>query len=81
MFASRTDVAEELDRLEAHVAEVRDALGSGSPVGRRLDFLMQELQREANTLGSKSADSDPSRASVDLKVLIEQMREQVQNIE
>ena len=81
MFASRTDVAEELDRLDAHVAEVRDALGSGSPIGRRLDFLMQELQREANTLGSKSADPDTTRASVDLKVLIEQMREQVQNIE
>ena len=81
MFASRTDVAEELDRLDAHVTEVRDALASGSPVGRRLDFLMQELQREANTLGSKSADPDSSRASVDLKVLIEQMREQVQNIE
>ena len=81
LFASRTDVAEELDRLDAHVTEVRDALGGGSPIGRRLDFLMQELQREANTLGSKSADADTSRASVDLKVLIEQMREQVQNIE
>ena len=81
MFATRTDVAEELDRLDAHVTEVRDALGGGSPLGRRLDFLMQELQREANTLGSKSADPDTSRASVDLKVLIEQMREQVQNIE
>ena len=81
MFASRADVAEELDRLDAHVAEVREALASGSPIGRRLDFLMQELQREANTLGSKSADPDTSRASVDLKVLIEQMREQVQNIE
>ena len=81
MFASRADVAEELDRLDAHVTEVREALASGSPIGRRLDFLMQELQREANTLGSKSADPDTSRASVDLKVLIEQMREQVQNIE
>ena len=81
MFASRTDVAEELDRLDVHVTEVRDALGSGSPIGRRLDFLMQELQREANTLGSKSADPDTTRASVDLKVLVEQMREQVQNIE
>lgn len=81
MFASRSDVAEELDRLDTHVTEVREALASGSPVGRRLDFLMQELQREANTLGSKSADPDTSRASVDLKVLIEQMREQVQNIE
>ena len=81
MFASRSDVAEELDRLDTHVTEVREALAGGSPVGRRLDFLMQELQREANTLGSKSADPDTSRASVDLKVLIEQMREQVQNIE
>ena len=81
MFASRADVAEELDRLDAHVTEVHEALASGSPIGRRLDFLMQELQREANTLGSKSADPDTSRASVDLKVLIEQMREQVQNIE
>ena len=81
MFASRADVAEELDRLDAHVTEVREALANGSPIGRRLDFLMQELQREANTLGSKSADRDTSRASVDLKVLIEQMREQVQNIE
>ena len=81
MFASRTDVAEELDRLDAHVSEVRDALAGDSPVGRRLDFLMQELQREANTLGSKSSDPDTSRASVELKVLIEQMREQVQNIE
>ncbi len=81
MFASRTDVAEELDRLDTHVTEVRGTLGSGPPIGRRLDFLMQELQREANTLGSKSADADTSRASVDLKVLIEQMREQVQNIE
>ena len=80
-FASRTDVAEELDRLDTHVAEVRAALGSGSPIGRRLDFLMQELQREANTLGSKSADPDTTRAAVDLKVLIEQMREQVQNVE
>lgn len=81
MFASRADVAEELDRLDAHVTEVDEALVSGAPIGRRLDFLMQELQREANTLGSKSADPDTSRASVDLKVLIEQMREQVQNIE
>ena len=81
MFANRIDVAEELDRLDAHVAEVGEALASDPPIGRRLDFLMQELQREANTLGSKSADPQSSRASVDLKVLIEQMREQVQNIE
>ena len=81
LFANRVDVAEELDRLEAHVGEVRAALASGAPIGRRLDFLMQELQREANTLGSKSADAGVSGASVDLKVLVEQMREQVQNIE
>ena len=81
LFASRTDAAEELDRLDAHLAEVRTALASRAPIGRRLDFLMQELQREANTLGSKSADSSVSSASVDLKVLVEQMREQVQNIE
>ena len=81
MFANRSDIDEELDRLDAHVTEVREALASRAPIGRRLDFLMQELQREANTLGSKSVDPDTSRASVDLKVLIEQMREQVQNIE
>ena len=81
LFASRTDAAEELDRLDAHLAEVRSTLASRAPIGRRLDFLMQELQREANTLGSKSADSSVSGASVDLKVLVEQMREQVQNIE
>ena len=81
MLAQRMDVAEELDRLETHVEEVRNALTSTEPVGRRLDFLMQELNREANTLGSKSADSETTKASVDLKVLIEQMREQVQNVE
>ena len=81
MFASRTDVAEELDRLDAHLGEVREALASPPPIGRRLDFLMQELHREANTLGSKSTDARLTRSSVDLKVLIEQMREQVQNIE
>jgi uncharacterized protein (TIGR00255 family) len=75
------DVAEELDRLETHIAEMRNVLKSSEPVGRRLDFLMQELNREANTLGSKSADAQTTRAAVDLKVLIEQMREQVQNIE
>ena len=73
--------AEELDRLEGHLVEIRDAIGDEKPVGRRLDFLMQELNREANTLGSKSADSDTTRAAVDLKVLIEQMREQIQNVE
>jgi uncharacterized protein YicC (UPF0701 family) len=71
----------DLDRLKAHLAEVRDVLQRDEAVGRRLDFLMQELNREANTLGSKSADVATTRVSVDLKVLIEQMREQVQNIE
>ncbi|MEJ2508126.1 MAG: YicC family protein [Gammaproteobacteria bacterium] len=80
-LAQRMDVDEELDRLETHLEEVRRVLGEEQPVGRRLDFLMQELNREANTLGSKSADAETTRASVDLKVLIEQMREQVQNIE
>ena len=75
------DVAEELDRLEAHVEEIRVTIEKTGPAGRRLDFLMQELNREANTLGSKSAAVTTSRASVDLKVLIEQMREQIQNVE
>jgi uncharacterized protein (TIGR00255 family) len=79
--AQKLDVDEEMDRLETHLAEVRHVFDSDQPVGRRLDFLMQELNREANTLGSKSADSETTRASVELKVLIEQMREQVQNIE
>ena len=81
MLAQKTDVAEEMDRLATHLTEVRRVLDTGEPVGRRLDFLMQELNREANTLGAKSIDSDTTRASVELKVLIEQMREQVQNIE
>lgn len=81
MAAQKLDVDEELDRLDAHVAEVRAVLERREPVGRRLDFLMQELNREANTLGSKSADVDTTNASVELKVLIEQMREQVQNLE
>ena len=81
MLAQKIDVAEELDRLATHLAEVRRVLNADEPVGRRLDFLMQELNREANTLGSKSIDSETTRASVELKVLIEQMREQVQNIE
>jgi uncharacterized protein (TIGR00255 family) len=79
--AQRLDVDEEVDRLTTHLAEVRRVLDQDQPVGRRLDFLMQELNREANTLGSKSADTETTRASVDLKVLIEQMREQIQNIE
>jgi uncharacterized protein (TIGR00255 family) len=81
LFAQRIDVDEELDRLDTHVAAVRESLQQGGAVGRRLDFLMQELNREANTIGSKSADGTVSQAAVDLKVLIEQMREQVQNIE
>ncbi|MEM9530485.1 MAG: YicC/YloC family endoribonuclease [Pseudomonadota bacterium] len=81
VLLQRMDVDEELDRLEAHLGEVTRQLTVDGPVGRRLDFLMQELHREANTLGSKSADQRTSQASVDLKVLIEQMREQVQNIE
>ncbi len=81
LLAQKMDVAEELDRLNAHVSEVRRALDSSKPIGRRLDFLMQELNREANTLGSKSADLSMTGASVNLKVLIEQMREQIQNIE
>jgi uncharacterized protein (TIGR00255 family) len=78
---TRSDVDEELDRLSTHVAETRRVLGLREPVGRRLDFLMQEFNREANTLGSKSVDARSTNAAVELKVLIEQMREQVQNIE
>jgi uncharacterized protein (TIGR00255 family) len=81
LLAQRLDVDEEMDRLEAHIAEVRSVVEGKQPVGRRLDFLMQELNREANTLGSKSADLDVTRAGLDMKVLIEQMREQVQNLE
>lgn len=81
LLAQKADVAEELDRLRAHVAEVRDTLERQEAVGRRLDFLMQELNREANTLSSKSIDSGVTQAAVELKVLIEQMREQVQNLE
>ncbi len=81
MLAQKLDVEEELDRLDTHIAEVLNVLGRDEAVGRRLDFLMQELNREANTLGSKSQDSVTTQQAVDLKVLIEQMREQVQNIE
>jgi uncharacterized protein (TIGR00255 family) len=81
ILAQRLDVDEEIDRLRGHVAEVRKALGGHEPAGRRLDFLMQELNREANTLSSKSQDIETTRAAVDMKVLIEQMREQVQNAE
>ncbi|MEZ5581585.1 MAG: YicC/YloC family endoribonuclease [Candidatus Competibacteraceae bacterium] len=81
MSAQRLDVDEELDRLEAHLTEVKQVLQRREPIGRRLDFLMQELNREANTLSSKSGDTLTTRAAVELKVLIEQVREQVQNIE
>ena len=81
LIAQKLDVAEELDRLESHVSEVRTAMDNDEPVGRRLDFLMQELNREANTLGSKSADTETTSATIELKVLIEQMREQIQNVE
>jgi len=81
IFAQKIDVSEEVDRLATHVDEVRRLLAEKGPVGRRLDFLMQELNREANTLGSKAADMRLTNASVELKVLIEQVREQVQNIE
>jgi uncharacterized protein (TIGR00255 family) len=77
----RIDVAEELDRLTGHIEETRRIMKSGEAAGRRLDFLMQELNREANTLASKSQDLDTTRITVDMKVLIEQMREQVQNVE
>ena len=81
LFAQRIDVDEELGRLTAHVSEVKRILNSDAPAGKRLDFLMQELNREANTLGSKSVSVDTTQVSMELKVLIEQMREQVQNIE
>lgn len=81
MLAQRQDVDEELDRLRGHVVEVRKTFDGREPAGRRLDFLMQELNREANTLSSKSQDIETTRAAVDMKVLIEQMREQVQNVE
>ncbi|MGE8354823.1 MAG: YicC/YloC family endoribonuclease [Microvirgula sp.] len=81
LFAQKIDVDEELARLSTHVSEVRRILGKGGQVGKRLDFLMQELNREANTLGSKSVSTETTQASVELKVLIEQMREQIQNIE
>ena len=81
ILAQKSDVAEELDRLSTHVTEVRRVLKAGGQAGRRLDFLMQELNREANTLGSKAFDPRSTQAAVNLKVLIEQMREQVQNIE
>jgi uncharacterized protein (TIGR00255 family) len=81
LLAQRLDVDEEMDRLAVHLDEVRKALDSDGPVGRRLDFLMQELNREANTLSAKSADAETTHAAVEMKVLVEQMREQVQNLE
>lgn len=81
LLVGRSDVAEELDRLATHLNEVRRCLKEGGSVGRKLDFLMQELNREANTLGSKSAITEVSQASMELKLLIEQMREQIQNLE
>jgi uncharacterized protein (TIGR00255 family) len=80
LFATKIDVAEEVARLSTHVAEMRRVLAQGGSVGKRLDFLAQELHREANTLGSKSVDAEVSQVSLELKVLIEQMREQVQNL-
>jgi uncharacterized protein (TIGR00255 family) len=81
LLAYKMDVEEELDRLGSHIAETLQVLDSKEPAGRRLDFLMQEFNREANTLSSKSQDNETTRAAVDMKVLIEQMREQVQNVE
>jgi len=81
LLAQKADVAEELDRLNTHIQEVGRILSQDEPIGRRLDFMMQELNREANTLSSKSLTTSITQAAVDLKVLIEQMREQVQNIE
>ena len=81
MLAQKVDVAEELDRLNTHISETRNILKKGGAVGRRLDFMMQEFNRESNTLGSKSINADITQSAVELKVLIEQMREQIQNIE
>ena len=81
MLAQRIDVAEELDRLHSHVSETQKILNKGGAVGRRLDFMMQEFNRESNTLGSKSINAEITQSAVELKVLIEQMREQIQNIE
>ena len=81
LIAQKSDVAEELDRLDSHVSETRNVIKKGGAVGRRLDFMMQEFNREANTLGSKVINTDITASAVECKVLIEQMREQVQNIE
>ena len=80
-LTQKLDITEELDRLNTHITEVLRVLNSNEPIGRRLDFLMQELNREANTLGSKSTDTEMTQISIELKVLIEQVREQIQNIE
>jgi uncharacterized protein (TIGR00255 family) len=81
LLAYKMDFDEELDRLGSHVTEMLQILDAKEPAGRRLDFLMQEFNREANTLSSKSQDTETTRAAVDIKVLVEQMREQVQNVE
>jgi len=81
MYGIRIDITEELQRLAAHLAETRHVLQKGGKVGKRLDFMMQELNREANTLGSKAAAKELADSSMTLKLLIEQMREQVQNLE
>ena len=81
LLAQKSDVAEELDRLDSHVKETTNILKKGGAVGRRLDFMMQEFNRESNTLASKSISTDITASGVELKVLIEQMREQIQNIE
>ena len=81
LFAAKIDVDEELSRLASHLGEMRRILSLGGAVGKRLDFLMQELNREANTLGSKSVDAEVSRSAMEMKILIEQMREQIQNLE
>ena len=81
IFAQKVDILEEIDRLQTHLAELRRILQKGGNAGKRLDFLMQELNREANTLGSKSVSVETTKVAMELKVLIEQMREQVQNIE
>lgn len=80
-LAQKSDVAEELDRLDAHIKETRHSLKQGGAIGRRLDFMMQEFNREANTLSSKAISTEITNTAVELKVLIEQMREQIQNIE
>lgn len=81
LFASKIDVDEELSRLDSHLTELRRIVATGGVVGKRLDFLMQELNREANTLGAKSVDAEVSRCAMEMKILIEQMREQIQNLE